>query len=318
VNQTDIVVKAAAGAPASSVPPARREGPERIEPLKMLTGEYLLEGQGARGRTGILLVHGLTGTPNEMRVLARGLNLQGYTVYAVRLAGHCGTLEDLVNTSWLDWLASVRRGADLLANQVDRVIVGGLSMGAVLALAFAQERPLHVAGVLALSPVFRHDGWSMPRYTKFSFLLPVLRGLGIGQNRVFLERPPYGIKDEALRARVVSQMHAGDSAASGLPGNPWWSVVEMRKLAASVLRRMDALRAPCLVMHARHDDIASVSNAFEIVHRARNANVYLQLLRDSYHMITIDRERRQVIARVAAFVNGIVDGTASQEAVNVE
>ena len=172
----------------------RGEARERAEPLEMLADEYLLEGQGERARTGILLIHGLTGTPNEMRVLARGLHLQGYTVYAVKLAGHCGTLDDLVGTSWLDWLASVRRGADLLSRRVDRVVVGGLSMGAVLALALAQERPEHIAGVLALSPAFRHDGWSMPRYTKLACLLPVMRALGIGRRSVFMEQPPYGIR----------------------------------------------------------------------------------------------------------------------------
>ena len=194
----------------------------------------------ASARTGILLIHGLTGTPNEMRVLARGLHLQGYTVYAVKLAGHCGTLDDLVGTSWLDWLASVRRGADLLSRRVDRVVVGGLSMGAVLALALAQERPEHIAGVLALSPAFRHDGWSMPRYTKLACLLPVMRALGIGRRSVFMEQPPYGIKDEALRARVVSQMHAGDSAASGLPGNPggrWWKCTSWRARCCATCRR---------------------------------------------------------------------------------
>lgn len=296
----------------------RGEARERAEPLEMLADEYLLEGQGERARTGILLIHGLTGTPNEMRVLARGLHLQGYTVYAVKLAGHCGTLDDLVGTSWLDWLASVRRGADLLSRRVDRVVVGGLSMGAVLALALAQERPEHIAGVLALSPAFRHDGWSMPRYTKLACLLPVMRALGIGRRSVFMEQPPYGIKDEALRARVVSQMHAGDSAASGLPGNPWWSVVEMHKLARSVLRNMPALRAPCLVMHARNDDIASVSNAYEIQRRAVNAPVTLQLLDDSYHMITIDRERRVVIARAAAFVTELVEGAKPGDGADVE
>ncbi|ALM85199.1 carboxylesterase [Bordetella sp. N] len=270
------------------------------------THEYLLEGQGEAGRTGILLVHGLTGTPNEMRVLARGLNNQGYTVLAVQLAGHCGTLQDLVGTSWLDWLCSVRRGADVLARRVDRVFVGGLSMGAVLALALAQERPKQIAGVLALSPVFRHDGWSMPCYTKLSFLLPVFRWLGIGRHSVFFERAPYGIKDEALRSRVVAKMRAGDSVASGLPGNPWWSVIEMRKLSASVLRRMEALSVPCLVVHAKNDDIASVSNAFDIVSRARFAEVHLHLLNNSYHMITIDRERRQVIDRAVAFVAAVV------------
>ena len=221
----------------------RGEARERAEPLEMLADEYLLEGQGERARTGILLIHGLTGTPNEMRVLARGLHLQGYTVYAVKLAGHCGTLDDLVGTSWLDWLASVRRGADLLSRRVDRVVVGGLSMGAVLALALAQERPEHIAGVLALSPAFRHDGWSMPRYTKLACLLPVMRALGIGRRSVFMEQPPYGIKD-ALRARVVSQMHAGDSAASGLPGNPggrWWKCTSWRARCCATCRAARAL-----------------------------------------------------------------------------
>ena len=38
--------------------------------------EFLLEG----GRTGVLLIHGLTGTPTEMRVLGLGLHRAGMTV----------------------------------------------------------------------------------------------------------------------------------------------------------------------------------------------------------------------------------------------
>ena len=211
----------------------------------------------ASARTGILLIHGPTGTPNEMRVLARGLHLQGYTVYAVKLAGHCGTLDDLVGTSWLDWLASVRRGADLLSRRVDRVVVGGLSMGAVLALALAQERPEHIAGVLALSPAFRHDGWSMPRYTKLACLLPVMRALGIGRRSVFMEQPPHGISDAPAwfadaRRRQRRLGPAGQPLVVG-GGNAQAGALGAAQHAE--------LRAPCLVMHARNDDIASVSNA---------------------------------------------------------
>lgn len=274
-------------------------------PDELLSHEYLLRGHGAHARTGVLLIHGLTGTPNEMRVLARGLNRQGFTVYAVKLAGHCGSMEQLVATRWQNWLESVCRGADLLACYVDRVVAGGLSMGAVLALGLAQLRPEQISGVVALSPTFRYDGWSMPTYTKFSFILPCLRALGIGRRSVFMEQPPYGIKDEALRARIVSQMNSGDSAAAGLPGNPWWAVIEMHALSARVRKNLDKVRAPCLVMHAQHDDIAAVGNAYEIVNGVRHASVELCLLQDSYHMIAIDRERRQVIARVVDFVTAI-------------
>lgn len=278
---------------------------------RLRSHEFLLEGKGEQACTGVLLIHGLTGTPNEMRVLAKGLHRRGFTVYAVQLAGHCGTQEDLVNTRWQDWLDSVCRGAEILARRVDRLVVGGLSMGAILALALAQARPDLVSGVVALSPTFRHDGWSMPRYTRLAFILPWLRALGIGRSRMFLEQPPYGIKDEALRARIIAQMHAGDSAQAGLPGNPWWSASEMQALATTVRARLGLITAPCLVIHALHDDIASVSNAYDIVHGVRQAPVELVLLADSYHMVTIDRERRQVIARVVGFVEALAGGGGS-------
>lgn len=261
----------------------------------MTMNDYLLEGQGERAETGILLIHGLTGTPNEMRILARGLNNAGFTVYAVQLAGHCGTMDDLLHSDWEQWLESVRAGADRLALRVNKLIVGGLSMGSVLALALAEEHPEKIEGVMALSTTFRHDGWSMPKYTRMSFILPLMRALGIGRKKMFLEQPPYGIKDAALRSRIVSKMQAGESAEAGLPGNPLWSVVEMLALSSHVLKNLDRVRAPCLVIHASEDDIASVDNALRIVRGVCHASVQLVLLEDSYHMITIDRERRKVI-----------------------
>ena len=38
-------------------------------------------------RTGCLLIHGFTGTPNEMRWLGTQLSTAGHTVLGVRLAG---------------------------------------------------------------------------------------------------------------------------------------------------------------------------------------------------------------------------------------
>ncbi|HEY1103834.1 MAG TPA: alpha/beta fold hydrolase [Burkholderiaceae bacterium] len=259
--------------------------------------EFLFEG----GRTGVLLVHGLTGTPNEMRMLGKGLHRAGFTVYGMQLAGHCGTSQDLLATHRADWSASVRAAAARLRTRTDRLVVMGLSMGAVLALELAADEPDGVAGVVALSTMFWHDGWSIPLYTKLAFLMRPFRFFGIGRHKVFMEQPPYGIKDEALRKRIVAQMHSGDSAAAGLPGNPWWSLIEMRALSAHVLRRLPAIRCPVLALHAQHDDVSSVANARVIAAKARHAPVEIILLADSYHMITIDRERRAVIAHAVAF-----------------
>ncbi|WP_325343048.1 alpha/beta hydrolase [Xylophilus sp.] len=278
----------------------------------MTANEFFLEGEGEAGRTGVLLVHGLTGTPNEMRTLGRGLHRAGFTVYAVELAGHCGTEDDLVATRWQDWYASVEAGALRLAARVDRVLVAGLSMGALLALRLAARQPERIAGVAALAPIFRHDGWSMPAYTRLSFLLRAFKALRIGRRGCFTEQPPYGIKDEALRARIVAQMNSGDSTAAGLPGNPWWAVAEMHKLAADVLHHeLRRIQQPCLVIHAAEDDVAKLSNAQDIVRRVPQAE--LVVLHDSYHLIVIDRERRTVIARTADFV-GRVAGIAPRRA----
>ena len=283
---------------------------QALQQLCLTEHEFVMPGSGAQARVGVLLVHGLTGTPTEMRVLAKGLNKQGFTIYGVQLAGHCGTMQDLVATRWTDWLASVESGLQRFAQHVDHVVVGGLSMGALLSLAVAERYPDQVAGVCALSTTFRYDGWSIPAYTRLAFLLPLFRALGIGRHRVFMEAPPYGIKDEALRARIVEQMHSGDSAAAGLPGNPWWSIIELRALSAHVLRQLDRLHSPCLVIHAKNDDISSVSNAHDIQRGASNAHVELVLLDNCYHMITIDRERRTVIARMNEFVARIAVSAA--------
>ncbi|PBI89304.1 Thermostable monoacylglycerol lipase [Variovorax boronicumulans] len=272
--------------------------------LRVTPHEFFMPGHGMNAGTGILLVHGLTGAPNEMRQLGLSLNRVGFTVYGVQLAGHCGTPEDLVRTRWQDWAMSVHAGALRLRGQVDRLVVMGLSMGAVLALELASERPELVDGVGAFSTMFWHDGWSMPSYARLSFLLRPFRALGIGRKKMFMEREPYGIKNETTRKRVVGQMQQGDSASAGLRGNPWYSVIEMHALSKNVRQRLGRVKAPCLVMHASQDDIASIANA-ELILRKVRAPIDFVLLRDSYHMITIDGERRTVFAHAAGFASRV-------------
>ncbi|MBS0455874.1 MAG: alpha/beta fold hydrolase [Proteobacteria bacterium] len=260
------------------------------------SSEFFLPGGG----DGVLLIHGLTGTPAEMRFVGKGLNREGYSVLGMQLAGHCGSEDDLLATGWRDWYASVRDAADRLAARVDRMYVGGLSMGAILALKLAAERPQQVHGLALYGTTFAYDGWTIPAIARLSFLLPLAMRLGIGRKRKFMEKPPYGIKCERVRQRIAGSMLAGDSAAGGLPGNPWPSLAEFYRLSARVRRQLDRVRAPCLVVHASNDDIASVRNA-RIVEQQVQSEVETMLLHDSYHMVTVDQEHRQVVARSADF-----------------
>lgn len=258
--------------------------------------EFLLEG----GSSGVLLIHGLTGTPSEMRFVGKGLQRAGFTVYAPQLAGHCGQPDDLLTTGWRDWYRSVDEALDRLRARVDRVYVAGLSMGALLALELAVHRPRDVAGVALYGTTFFYDGWAVPAVARLAFLLPVACALGIGRRQVSMEAFPYGIKDAVIRERIVGRMLGGDSAAAGLAGNPWPSLAQFELLARRVRRNLRRMRAPCIAFHAAQDDVASVRNV-EVVRRLAAAPVETVLLHESYHMITVDRERDVVVERTARF-----------------
>ncbi|SDB81236.1 alpha/beta hydrolase [Acinetobacter boissieri] len=258
---------------------------------------FLLEGN----RTGILLIHGLTGTPNEMRGLARRFHQKGYTVMALQLAGHCGTVEDLVNTTWQDWYKSVCDAAEQLKQHVDHVFVAGLSMGALLALNYATEH--RVSGVMSYSPTFKYDGWSVPLWSKFAapILLPIVYKLNIFRNLTFDEAEPFGIYNEKLRQRIVHSMQHGDSSEAGLPGNPWHSLYQLQCLSKVVRKNLSAITAPCLLIHAYDDDIAHRKNS-QLIYDQVQGPKQLVWLKKSYHMITIDNDREQVITDSLAFI----------------
>ena len=251
-------------------------------------------------RRGVLLVHGLTGTPAEMLLLGKRMHREGFTVHGVQLAGHCGDEADLLATSWRDWYASVEHAATRLRGEVDHLFVAGLSMGALLALLLAAERPDLVDGVGVLGATFRYDGWNMPTIARLSFLLPLIKRLGLARTRSFQEEAPFGLRDERIRAQISGAMLRGDSAVAGLPGNPWHSLADLHLLSARVRRRLRNVNSPCLIAHAAEDDIAHVRNAYLVASRV-SAPVELLLLHESYHMITLDRERRLLADRLIGF-----------------
>ena len=272
---------------------------------------YFLNGN----RNGVLLIHGLTGTPNEMRIIAKGLNQAGFTVYAMQLAGHCGDEADLCRTTWQDWYQSVQQAADFLKQHVDHFFVAGLSMGALLSLKLAADYPQLVKGVGVYGVTFTYDGWSMPFWAKqLFFLLTFLKKLHLFQKTSFIEKPPYGLKDERIRATVAASMFSGDSAAAGLAGNPFPALAEMQWLAKKVRQQLPQVIAPCLIMHSGHDDIANINTNARLVEKNVSGPTRFVVLDDSYHLITIDRQRREVINESVQFFQNITQSASLNQA----
>ena len=268
---------------------------------------YFLNGN----RNGVLLIHGLTGTPNEMRIIAKGLNQAGFTVYAMQLAGHCGDEADLCRTTWQDWYQSVQQAADFLKQHVDHLFVAGLSMGALLSLKLAADYPQLVKGVGVYGVTFTYDGWSMPFWAKqLFFLLTFLKKMHLFQKTSFIEKPPYGLKDERIRATVAASMFSGDSTAAGLAGNPFPALAEMQWLAKKVRQQLPQVIAPCLIMHSGHDDLANINTNARLVEENVSGPTRFVVLDDSYHLITIDRQRREVINESVQFFQNITQSAS--------
>jgi carboxylesterase len=263
-----------------------------------------------RGRTGALLLHGLGGTPVEMRYVAMGLARAGITVSCPQLAGHSGSFEELRDSRWQDWLASAEAALDDLRRRCDVVVVGGLSMGAVLALMLAAKRPDAVAGVAAYAPTLELDGWGVPWYARLFNLVTLKAIANLFQ---FTEREPYGVKDPRVRALVAAAIESGDSSKAGMLTVPGGAMYELRRLVNAVRRGAGAIRHPVLLIHPREDDRADIGNSFWL-QRNLGGKVHMLVLDDSYHVMTMDRQRHIVADRTVAFVESVADAASKEQA----
>jgi carboxylesterase len=254
-------------------------------------------------RTGVILLHGLSGTPVEMGEVARDMAARGYTVSCPQLAGHCGTYEDLKAVRWHDWVASAVEAVQHMRETCDTVIIGGLSTGAVLSLNIAARYPDLIQGVAVLAPTLWLNGWMVPYH---AYLFNIVLQKPVANQFDFPDLPPHGIKDEVIRQRVKSAIDSGDSSIAGLAVTPGGAVIEHRWLVNATRRDMKWITQPVLIVHPRQDDYAHFNNVGEIIKRV-SGPVETITLEDSYHIVTIDRQRHILMDRLARFVARVAE-----------
>lgn len=261
-----------------------------------------IDGNRTHGRrTGVLLIHGLCGSPAELRFVANGLMRAGYDVVCPEVAGHGGTADLLEASSWRDWYASVEAAFDTLSRRCESVIVGGLSTGAVLALMLAARRRTEVSGTLLYAPTLWLDGWSIPWYAR---LFGLVRHKWVARLVRFPAAQMNGIKDARVRALVRDAISGAVAAGRAPAFTPGAAVLERRWLVRETLRSLDHVSQPTLIVHPREDDYAGLSNAWHL-QRTLPAPVDLCVLDDSYHYVTVDRQRHVVLDRSLEFLGRI-------------
>lgn len=256
-----------------------------------------------RGEDAVLLIHGLTGTPAEMRLIANRLTQRGFSVMCPQLAGHCGSEEDLKRSKWQDWYLSIDHAFEALKHEHTHVYVSGLSMGALIALKLADEKGQRVDGLGLLSTTFFYDGWNMPRL-KRKWVLPLVLYSPLRYFLSWNETPPYGIKCERTRAMVCAVLESRDALASekvGIFRTSAITIHESMRLIRAARKALPKVYSPTLIIHANEDDMASVKNVHYVEKRISSRKVETFFVDDTYHVLALDKRRNEVAQRLADF-----------------
>jgi esterase/lipase len=245
-----------------------------VPPTVVLAGAepfYLPGGEGPDGRTGVLLLHGFTGSPYSMRPWGEHLAAEGFAVRGPRLPGHGTTWQDCNTTTEEDWLAEVHRSFDLLAEECDRVVVAGLSMGGTLAIRFAEQRPTDPAGLVLVNPsllTLRFD----------AKLLPLLARL----------TPSWAPIANDIKKPGVDEL--------AYPKMPTRAMQALRRLWAVTRPDLASITAPLLVFRSVTDHVVEPASTEALLAGVSSTDTREVLLEDSYHVATLDNDAEKIFA----------------------
>ena len=259
----------------------------------------------AGGEHAVLLIHGLQGVPTEMQSLAKSLNKAGYSVRVPHFKGYGYMEGDTARsvTNWQDWHRQVLNELRDMQQHYKTVALGGLCIGAVLALSVAAETGGEVSGLSLLATTLYYDGWSIPWYR---FMLPVGYYTPFRYIYAYKEREPFGLKNEQLRRWVAREMSHKTSSIAGASNLTLPAIHEAELLIKSVKRRLPQVTAPALIIHAVEDDVSTPRSADYVANHVGSDKIRKILLHNSYHMITLDNERDVVCGETIKFFNDLV------------
>ncbi len=239
-----------------------------------------------RGRSkdiGVVLSHGYMAAPLEVRELAEYLGQLGFWVYVPRLKGHGTSPEDLAIRSYLDWKASIERGYAIISNICKRVVAGGFSTGAGLALDLA-VRVEAIVGVFAVAAPMRLKDFSARFATAVDMWNRLMeRARQVGAKKEFVENKPENPHINYLR-------------------NPISGVVEVDRLMDDLEPKLPELKVPSLVVQSRRDPVVDPKGSRKIFELIGSADKEYLLFNIERHGILLGEGAQQVHQSIGRFM----------------
>ena len=222
---------------------------------------------------GVLLIHGFTGSPGEIKPLGEYLAKKGFHVRAVLLPGHCTSPEDLEKTTWEDWAKKVREEYHAFSSELNApVFVSGLSLGGALTLYLAEvEKDIPAIAPLA-APV------KLPAIVKLAPLI-------LKFERFIKARP---------KVKYEIKHYFYDKI-------PVKSVIEVVKIVNFVRENLKKIISPTLIVQGLKDETISPDNARIIYNNISSEIKEILWLKNTHHVIPLDVERERAFEAIANF-----------------
>lgn len=242
--------------------------------MKVIKGaeEFMLQGTNGKG---VLLIHGYTGTPAEMRLLGDHLHEQGYTVLGVRLPGHGTKPEELNETVWQDWYAAAEEGFKRLEVCCSEVMVAGLSMGGALTIKVAAELPVTKAAILS-APIYVYDK-RLPFLSILRFFIRYIKK----RKRNYFVAEKYNLSYDFMPTKPLVSL---------------FSLVDICK--KELLKK---ITVPCIVLQSKIEHTVRPESAQYIYDKISSEKKKLVWFKNSGHILTLDVEREEVFKEISKF-----------------
>lgn len=236
---------------------------------------FSLAGHSENGKTGVLLIHGYTGSPQHMRYLGEQLHQQGFTVEGIRLTGHGSTPEAMEAASYQDWIEDAEAGLKKLQASCDRLFVAGISMGGGISLYLALHHALE--GVIPINA-------AVGVKSRLKEVLSNLRA----ENKRFIDN---GVDIKKEGVEEISYRRA-----------PVKSMEDLIKMGELVKPHVNKIQCPLLVITSKVDNVITTENSHYIYENAASKEKHLFVVDNSYHIATLDHDAKAIADRIALFM----------------
>lgn len=228
------------------------------------------------GKKGVLLIHGYTGSPAELKLLGEYLNKNGYSVLGVRLPGHGTTPEELNKTNWPMWYEAAAEAFAELSSYCTEVSVVGVSMGGLLAMKLAAEQPVKKAVFLA-TPIYVYD-----KRARFVRVAKYFKKWIVKKSRNYNVDKKYNIAYNVMPLKALDSM--------------------IKLIDHCVSKVLPLIQVPCLIMQSKDEHTVRPESAEFIYEKIKSTDKQLVWFNNAGHILTLSDCRNEVFEIILKFL----------------